>query len=245
MIDLPELKLTPHHQQALGFLVAAGRDAQALLKSTPGHRLLQAVVAGGRIAEHILWQANLRLVMRLALDAARHRGDDVDDLFQEGCLGLLDAIRRFDPSLGYRLSSFAHEHIKRRIWATESTSVWLSSSRYHRRLRRQLEDGDTSISSRRARVALAQQVDSDVLLNLPDPDDPFARVDDSCVELLELAEERYRPLLRMRFGFGGPVRQQEEIAAHFGVSRSTVSRWEGRALEQIREALVPPVSPGS
>lgn len=245
MIDFPELKLAPQQQQALEFLVAAGRDAQRLRTLLPGHRLLQAVASGGRIAEQVLWQANLRLVMRLALDAARHRGDDVDDLFQEGCLGLLDAIRRFDPSLGYRLSSFAHEHINRRIWATESPSVWLSSSRYHRRLRRQLEHGDTTISSRRARIALAQQVDSEVLVNLPDPEDPFARVDDSCVELLELAEERYRPLLRMRFGFGGPVHQQEEIAAHFGVSRSTVSRWEVRALAQIREALAPPVSPGS
>src|SRR5690348_2190853 len=36
----------------------------------------------------------------------------IDDLVQEGCIGLLDAIRTFDPSRGVDFESFARFHVR-------------------------------------------------------------------------------------------------------------------------------------
>ena len=54
-----------------------------------------------------LVESNLRLVLKLARQLDRTRGRTFDDLVQEGTLGLLEAIRRFDPGKGARLSTYA------------------------------------------------------------------------------------------------------------------------------------------
>ena len=58
-------------------------------------------------AEDRLVRSQLRLVAKLAHEYARRRQDDVEDLIQEGSLGLIQAVRRFDPSRGVRLSTYA------------------------------------------------------------------------------------------------------------------------------------------
>jgi RNA polymerase sigma-32 factor len=57
--------------------------------------------------ESRLVEANLRLVVKLAREMDRSQGRYLDDLVQEGCLGLLQGIRRFNPKKGARLSTYA------------------------------------------------------------------------------------------------------------------------------------------
>jgi RNA polymerase sigma-32 factor len=64
-----------------------------------------------RKLEQRLMESQLGLVGRMA-HAHRLRGIDWRDLFQEGCIGLLHAIRRFDPSRGVRLSTYAAHWIR-------------------------------------------------------------------------------------------------------------------------------------
>ncbi len=61
---------------------------------------------GDRDALFRLVTANLMLVVRIAL-SFRRAARNVLDLIQEGNLGLLQAIERFDPELGVRLPTYA------------------------------------------------------------------------------------------------------------------------------------------
>jgi RNA polymerase primary sigma factor len=62
----------------------------------------------GKRAQDQMVTCNLRLVVAVAkYYAPRCRSLDIDDLVQAGCTGLLRAVRKFDPSLGYKFSTYA------------------------------------------------------------------------------------------------------------------------------------------
>jgi len=61
---------------------------------------------GDREAGRQLVVANLRLVVKIAMEY-RRAWTNVLDLIQEGNLGLLQAVQRFDPTRGTKLSSYA------------------------------------------------------------------------------------------------------------------------------------------
>ena len=56
--------------------------------------------------------ANLPLVWRVARQEAKRSGHNFDDLTQEGCFGLVQAVERFDPSRGHTLSTAATPWIR-------------------------------------------------------------------------------------------------------------------------------------
>jgi RNA polymerase sigma-32 factor len=51
--------------------------------------------------------ANLRLVIKMASQYHRRSSNSLDDLVQEGTLGLMEAVVRFDPGRGVRFASYA------------------------------------------------------------------------------------------------------------------------------------------
>jgi RNA polymerase primary sigma factor len=69
---------------------------------------------GDREAKDRLILCNLRLVASVAKDYAG-RGLELTDLIEEGNLGLLHAVEKFDPDLGFRFSTYATHWIRRAI----------------------------------------------------------------------------------------------------------------------------------
>lgn len=59
-----------------------------------------------RLAAHKLVNAHLRLVVKVALGFKGY-GLPINEIIQEGNIGLMQAIRRFDPDKGFRLSTYA------------------------------------------------------------------------------------------------------------------------------------------
>lgn len=75
-------------------------------------------------ARRRLVEGHLRLVMKLAYEC-RSRQIPMTDLIQEGCVGLLKAVERYDPNRGVRLSSYAAWWIRAHMYQYIMTNVRL------------------------------------------------------------------------------------------------------------------------
>ena len=59
------------------------------------------------MAKNIFTAENLKLVSKLANERAGYRKDLRDDLFQEGCLALINAVDSYNPQLGVPFLGYA------------------------------------------------------------------------------------------------------------------------------------------
>jgi RNA polymerase primary sigma factor len=76
--------------------------------------IARAVDAGDMEARDLMIRSNLRLVVNIARSYTG-RGLGLQDLIEEGNLGLLRAVEGFDPSMGTRFSTYASYWIKQSI----------------------------------------------------------------------------------------------------------------------------------
>ena len=76
-----------------------------VLKNEETQELLRRSKAGDMRARDELIQGNLRLVLSV-IHKFSNRGENVDDLFQVGCIGLIKAIDNFNTDLDVRFSTY-------------------------------------------------------------------------------------------------------------------------------------------
>jgi len=111
--------LTAQQEVELAKRIEAGVFAQHMLETVedlPATKRsdLRALVRDGRKAKNHLLEANLRLVVSLA-KRYTGRGMPLLDLIQEGNLGLIRAVEKFDYTKGFKFSTYATWWIRQAI----------------------------------------------------------------------------------------------------------------------------------
>jgi RNA polymerase sigma factor (sigma-70 family) len=111
--------LTKADETRLAQMVEAGRAATVELRDSPGltpsrHRQLRRLIRSGDEATEAFITANLRLVVSIA---KRYQAADLPllDLVQEGNLGLMHAVEKFDWRKGFKFSTYATWWIRQAI----------------------------------------------------------------------------------------------------------------------------------
>lgn len=124
-IALPRSDLSGADEVALAAAIEAGllaADARARHARTDATdtELVLLERAGARALRHLV-ESNLRLVAMVAKREATRTGVAENDLFQEGCLGLMEAVRRFDHRRGLRFATYALHWIRAAVAAYSAT----------------------------------------------------------------------------------------------------------------------------
>ena len=158
-------------------------------------------------ARRILIEYNLRLVAHI-VKKYQSAEDDMEELISIGTIGLIKAVDTFDPDKGKRFSSYASRCIENEL---------------RMELRRVRKAG--------VQVSLQEPLEAGGQLTLADtlPDD--AEMEADCEQradaarlrgLVDALPPRERAVMRMRYGFGGGPRTQQQTAQALGISRSYV-----------------------
>ena len=77
-----------------------------VLKNNQMMELLLKIKEGDEEARQEFVRGNLRLVLSV-IQKFNNRGENIDDLFQIGCIGLIKAIDNFDTTLNVKFSTYA------------------------------------------------------------------------------------------------------------------------------------------
>lgn len=100
-----------------------------VLKEKEKMELLRKIREGDKNARNELINGNLRLVLSV-IQRFTNRGENLDDLFQVGCIGLIKAIDNFDVTQNVRFSTYAVPMIigEIRRYLRDNNSVRVSRS---------------------------------------------------------------------------------------------------------------------
>ena len=219
-------------------------------------QLLRRMHEGDASAREDLVNGNLRLVLSV-IQRFTQRGENLDDLFQVGCIGLIKAIDNFDVTLNVRFSTYAVPmiigEISRSMRDTAYKAMQVKERLTNEKLRdptveeiaKELdmpkEDVVLALESIVEPVSLYEPVYSDggdtiyVMDQVGDHNDDRNWLDEIALkEAIRNLSDREKRILNLRF-FKGMT--QIEVSSEIGISQAQVSRLEKGALDRIKKQI--------
>ena len=268
----PTPRLSRAEESHLLRRIDAGSIAVAVLEGRHPTRVaarrdeLIRLVEDGRAARHAFARANAGLVWFVVRPIAERTGQSVHELCQEGYVGLLEAIERYEPERG-AFASCAVPQIRMRVGDAATTnhgSLGLPPRRA--RQWRRARSAVASLTVALARTPGPEEVAAEtgetprvvqsllaftpvVPLDREDPrwlaarsapEAPAEAVDPAVVRaLLRRVDDFHRWVVVQLYGLDGVTRTHADLAEECGRSESTIRRAERRALALMRagEAL--------
>lgn len=201
-------------------------------------RLCALAQAGDAAARDLLLERNMGFVRKTALELHRQAGEsglDVEDLVQEGCIGLLSAVDQYDAGKGASFLAYAAPAIRNAM----TDCVRAALSQFERRLE---FDG-------LQRVYLDDVLDADErLLRIEAVADPHTQTPEQVVLRREQIAELYAGLdnltareqtwLLYRHGFtDGAEHPLTAAARHFHLGENRARALDAQALDDLRLEL--------
>jgi RNA polymerase nonessential primary-like sigma factor len=207
------------------------------LSSSEEYCLVSAALRGNTSARQRLIEHHLRLVTLLAR-RYRNRGLPLLDLIAEGNIGLMMAIRKFDPERGFRFSTYAKWWIRQSIELALMTQTRVVRMPVHlaRRLRRSTPDAkfllhESELDAVMAHVAAPEHEQPEWPVHLATRRRQLEKA------MLRLRDNERR-VLHARFGLrDDSTRTLQSIARELNVSSERVRQIQAEALEKLREIL--------
>ncbi len=227
--------LTAEEEVDLAKRMERGRDSRRKLSDgledwEERERLLWFVRDGQAAQEHLI-KANSRLVVSVAKKYVG-RGVPFLDLIQEGNIGLIRAVKKFDYRRGYKFSTYATWWIRQavtRAIADQGRTIRVPVHMYEQinRLTR---------TSRQ----LVQELGRDPTTEEEDADAPGDAAGQQLLrevidEIFQSLTPREVRILQLRFGLvDGYCYTLEEVGKKFGVTRERIRQIEAQALARLR-----------
>lgn len=215
--------------------------------------------ASRQAAKDQLVQGNLRLVVSIAKKYVRIGGPAFADLIQEGGLGLIRAVERFDPRRGFQFSTYAnywiHQAIRRSIanqgrtirippHALDSIKQWLRAwEAFYRRRGRRPTDAEMSkklhLSARKVKrvveaAELSRQIGS---LDMPLNADENLYMRDTVADDESRSPDAVLTLLRMRQQMSAALDALDPRTQKVIILRHGLKDDHPRTLEEIGNKL--------
>ena len=198
------------------------------LTATEERECLEKWKAGDLAARDVLIERNMRLVAHIS---KKYNGDgrDLDDLISIGTIGLIKAVRTFDPEKNSKLATYAAKCIENEI---------LMSLRLEKKYGREVSLYDPIGTDKEGNmISLVDVVEADGRevveeVALGQEIEQMYRAYEQCLR------DKEKKVIRMRYGlFGSREYTQRGIAGQMHISRSYVSRIEKAALLKMRAMM--------